>query len=59
MQERDLLYPPGTRYYGYVPNNGGNAFYVETTSVPDTDTEDNYERNKDVVDRAVRTVQFE
>lgn len=56
-QTRDVLYPEGTMRYGYVINHDGTAFYVETLSIPDAEM--NYERNKEVVDQAAGTVDFD
>lgn len=55
-QTEDLLYPEGTRTYGYVLDHDGNAFWVETRDVPGRDAP--YAENKEVVDEAVRTVEF-
>lgn len=56
VQTRDLLFPEGTRTYGYLLDHEGQAFYVQTAEVPGADVD--YERNKEVVDQAARSLQF-
>lgn len=56
VQTRDALFPEGTRTYGYLFDHEGRALYVQTSRIPGTDVD--YERNKQVVDRAAATVQF-
>lgn len=57
VQTEALLYPEGTRRYGYLLDDGGTAFFVSTVSVPGTEM--NYQRNKEIVDDAARTVDFD
>ncbi len=54
VQTEQLLFPAGTRSYGYVFNNDGRALYLETRKLPDSDTD--YEANKQILDQAARTV---
>lgn len=56
VQTRDLLFPEGTRTYGYLFDHADEALYVQTSEVPGADVD--YERNKEVVDRAAATLQF-
>lgn len=56
VQTENLLYPAGTRTYGYLFDHDGSAFYLETRKIPDTDTD--YEANKQVLDKAARTLEF-
>lgn len=56
VQTRDLLFPEGTRTYGYLFGHADGAFYVQTWEVPGAGVD--YERNKEVVDRAAATLQF-
>jgi hypothetical protein len=55
-QTEDLLYPTGTKTYGYLLNRGGKAYWVLTLDVPGRSLP--YESNKDVVDRVARSLSF-
>lgn len=56
QQTQDLLYPSGTRTYGYLLNRDGAAYWVLTLDVPGRSLP--YGANKEVVDRAVRSLTF-
>ncbi len=56
VETEELEHPRGTRTYGYVIDRRGTAFYVETKNVAGNDTA--YNRNKRIVDEAVKTLRF-
>ena len=55
-QTEDLLYPVGTRSYGYLLNHDGAAYWILTFDVPGQALP--YDANKEVVDRAARSLSF-
>lgn len=57
VQTENLLYPAGTQTYGYLFDHHGSALYLETRKIPGTDTD--YQGNKQVLDKAARTFEFQ